>query len=480
MKTIYSLILSTFLFASPLFSADPMRIMVSRFSNTGSSNDWIAAGIEDSVINDLKKIKDVVVTSSDARQRALKEMAFHLSGLVDEAQQVKIGEIVGANVILTGNFTVVDDKIRVTARLVNVEKQDVLSSAKIDGEVSKIFDVQDRVVIEILNSMNAEKKSLFAPVTVGEEEKSGFTGKQNLSLPAYQLYAKALNVAYSDMPRALDYFNQAIAQDPNYVEAYMRAAALCAQMSQFDQAEKMLASALKILQAKKAEKSANMSYFYLVAGSLRLQQYKFQDAEKNLRLSMQLQDQLKLKKTVSYLSTSGNLASALMSMGKLAEAKAQLDVSKALLSELKLDKSVDAVAVNVSLGNLNYMGRKYDAALGYYEEAERIAKSIHYEKTKFMADTLGNKGEVLYIMKDLAKAMDCKQRGYAILKEIGQDRTELASYLLQGIGSLHVEAGKKAEAISAYELCQEIRRELKLQETQYYKAVANALKVLKK
>ncbi|MBL8994749.1 MAG: tetratricopeptide repeat protein [Spirochaetia bacterium] len=480
MKTRSLCFLAIFLAAAPLFSADEMRIMVSRFSNAGPSNDWMAAGIEDSVINDLKKIKSLTVISSDSRAKALKELTFQLSGLVDEAKQVKVGEIVGANVVLSGAFTVVDDKIRVTARMVNVEKQDILSSAKIDGEVKKIFDVQDRIVIEILDSMSAEKKALFTPVTIGDEEKAGFVGKQNLSLPAFELYAKGLNVERTDQAAAIEYFTKAIAQDPGYVEALLKAASVSAQISQFDKADKFMADALKALQAKKADKTDKMAKYYLVHGSVRMSQYKFQDAEKSLKMAMQILEQLKLKRSPSYESCLLGLGNIYVMQNKVGEAQKKLEEAKALIAELKLDKGLDQIVVLVGLGGMNWMAKKYDTALGYYEEAERLAKAIRYEKTKYFADVLGNKGEAFYSMKDLAKALDCKQRGLAILKEIGQERTELAAYLLQGVGSLKYETGKKAEAIEAYEQCQEIRRELHLENTDYYKAVANALKVLKR
>lgn len=100
--------------AIPL-SAKNMTILVHPFQNTGDKKfSWVSAGMTASTISDLGKIQEITVISESDRVKAYKEIEFAQTGLtaVDD-NAVKVGEMLGANFIFTGNYLVVGNRIRV-------------------------------------------------------------------------------------------------------------------------------------------------------------------------------------------------------------------------------------------------------------------------------------------------------------------------------------------------------------------------------
>ena len=75
--------LSFFLFTTPC-PAKQMNVLVHPFENTGDKEySWISAGMTDTVITDLTRIKDISVVSNQDRKKALEEMKFIFSSLAE-------------------------------------------------------------------------------------------------------------------------------------------------------------------------------------------------------------------------------------------------------------------------------------------------------------------------------------------------------------------------------------------------------------
>jgi adenylate cyclase len=226
MKKLFFLMTFTFmlfLFTTPC-PAKQMNILVHPFENTGDKEySWISAGMTDSVIADLTRISNISVVSNQDRKNALEEMKFILSGLVEEDRMIKLGKLTGANVIFTGSYLVSGSRIRVYARLVNVESGKVENSTKIDGTLSGIFDLQDKVVFTLM--VETEKITIadIKPVKITEQDKKKIEEKPKPSVTAYEWYAKGLDVQDSNPNEALVNFKKALDIDPNYTDALMQA-----------------------------------------------------------------------------------------------------------------------------------------------------------------------------------------------------------------------------------------------------------------
>ena len=81
----------------PVYPSDAgkkMNILVYPFKyEGGKENSWIAAGLTDTVITDLHNIAGISVFSDDDRRKAVKEMEMGMTGLLDDSDKVKIGNV---------------------------------------------------------------------------------------------------------------------------------------------------------------------------------------------------------------------------------------------------------------------------------------------------------------------------------------------------------------------------------------------------
>jgi TolB-like protein len=213
-----------FIFFTTSSFAKPMNILVHPFENTGNkAYSWISAGMTDTVIADLARIKNISVVSNTDRKKILEEMKFIFSGLAEEDKMIKLGKLTGANVIFTGSYLVSGERIRVHARLVNVETGKIESTAKIDGTLGGIFELQDKVVFNLMGETEKIQIADVKPVRLTSEDKKTIEEKPKPKSSAYEWYAKGLEIQDTNPREALANFKKAIAIDPGYTAALMGA-----------------------------------------------------------------------------------------------------------------------------------------------------------------------------------------------------------------------------------------------------------------
>jgi TolB-like protein len=216
----FTVILFIFLFTNPC-PAKQMTILVHPFENTGNKDySWMSAGMTDTVITDLTHIQDISVVSNQDRKKALEEMKFAFSGLAEEDKMIKLGKLTGANVIFAGSYLVSGNRIRVHARLVNVETGKIESSTKIDGTIDGIFDLQDKVVFALMGETEKITIADIKPINLTEQDKKKIEEKPKPKSTAYEWYAKGLEVEDTNPKEALANFKKALDIDPNYTAPF--------------------------------------------------------------------------------------------------------------------------------------------------------------------------------------------------------------------------------------------------------------------
>jgi adenylate cyclase len=180
-------------------------IAVLPFDNmSGDQNqEYIADGITEYLITNLSKMPDVFVIA--------KESSFHYKGKSIIVKQVS--EELGVRYVLEGSIQKSGDRIRVTAQLIDALKGHHLWAEKYDREMKELFALQDDIVLNILQSLQVQITSF--PETFG-------AGTKNIE--AYLKILKGVKHVYKytkeDFITAKKLYNEAIALDPEYAEAY--------------------------------------------------------------------------------------------------------------------------------------------------------------------------------------------------------------------------------------------------------------------
>ena len=122
------------------------------------TDDWIGAGIAETVTADLGRIDTVSVIGREAFVDAAHQQGTDLSPGspdADEGVARRVGRGLGVAWLVSGGYQRLGDQLRITARIVDVETGAVTTTVKVDGGADEIFALQDRIVVELSEGFEA-------------------------------------------------------------------------------------------------------------------------------------------------------------------------------------------------------------------------------------------------------------------------------------------------------------------------------------
>ncbi len=195
----------------PAFSKN---IAVIPFQNiTGDKEkNWIGAGFSETLTTKLVKVSEITVLERENLSKILDEIKFQYTGAVDEKTAVKMGKLYGADVLVFGAFQVIGEKLKITARFVDVETRKVIDTAEANGNISDIFKLQDEIAFNLMDSLK---------IVLAEKEKEEIKINPTDNLTAYQWFSKGYEAGSLKLyDKAIEYFTKAIHINPKSAAAY--------------------------------------------------------------------------------------------------------------------------------------------------------------------------------------------------------------------------------------------------------------------
>ena len=400
-----------------------MNILVYPFEVSEKNRfSWIAAGLTDTVISDLSGIRDIYVFSDSDRKKALHEISLGMTGLIKESDIVRVGKVMGATMIFTGSVQTVGTKVRVNAKLINIETTQVEKSVKLDGTVDAVFDLQDRVVVSLMADNGVKDNN---PSLKKDENQKG-ASKKKPEADVYELYAKGLELNETDPRKALEFYLKSLAIDPEYTDALLKTGSLYNDLNEFDKALEYLSRAQEIIEKSSGQNTSEYAGVMNDTGVVYRDMGDHQKALEYYSKSQNIREKLNLAGSVTYAETLSNIG-----------------------------------IVNVDTG-------KYDKALECYLGSQKILESNNFQNSSKYAILLNNIGGVYWSKGDSDMAL----KYYQLSQEI-RDRLELQvtagyAFLMNNIGGVYWKKGDNTKAILYYVKSQEIRDWLGLQNTESY------------
>lgn len=164
-------------------------------------DESLELGMADTLITRLSHIPGVVISPTSAVRRFSK---------LDQ-DPLAAGRELGVETVLDGSIQRSGDRMRVTVRLLRTADGKPLWAAQFDEGVRDLFAVQDRVADGVARSV--------APSLSGREQQL-LAKKPTGDLAAYELYLKGSYWKDRDGPRAREFFERAIANDPKFAAAW--------------------------------------------------------------------------------------------------------------------------------------------------------------------------------------------------------------------------------------------------------------------
>ena len=191
----------------PITEDNRRTIAVLPFVNMSGDpdNEYFSDGISEEILNLLTKLPQLKVasrTSSFYFKR--KEIDIPMV-----AARLHVGTILEGSVRRSGN------RVRITAQLIEVETDSNLWSEAYDRDLENVFAIQDDIASSIVDALK---------VTLNPKQRRAIQCVATGNVQAYDNYLRGRKYFYAwtrrDSLRAIEMYQRAIAQDPEYAVAW--------------------------------------------------------------------------------------------------------------------------------------------------------------------------------------------------------------------------------------------------------------------
>ena len=368
-------------------------------------NAYFCEGVQDEILTRLAKVADLKVISRTSTQ--------HFKSAPENLPQ--IAKQLGVAHILEGSVQKANDQVRVNVQLINALTDAHLWADTYDRKLTDIFAVESEIAKTIAETLQARLTG---------SEKSSIAKTPTVNPEAYELYLKGRffwnKRSGADLRKAIDYFERAIAKDPNYALAYVGLAdshlllSSYASVSPRESLPPAKAALKKALSLDDSLAEAHASSGLLATLELDLQ-----------RAIDELQRAIKLKP--NYATAHHRLSLGFTTLGQFDPA----------ILEAKRAVELDPLSliINADYGWVYFNGHRYDEA-----EAQ-VRKTLEIDPNFFLAHyylgaVLQFKGHVAQAVPEFQKAFDLNGdpysramlgQGYARNGQPGEARKVLAS-----------------------------------------------------
>src|SRR5437867_9031479 len=186
-------------------------IAVLPFENLSGNpeNAYFTDGIQEEILMRLAKIADLKVVSRTSTVRYKRSPG----SLRESAMQL------GVTNVLEGSVQRTADRVHVNVQLINAASDTHLWAEAYDRKLTDIFAVESEIAKTIADTLQAKLTG---------SEQHAIAARPTGNTEAHQLYLKGRffwnKRTGNDLKKSIDYFQQAIAADPNYALAYAGAA----------------------------------------------------------------------------------------------------------------------------------------------------------------------------------------------------------------------------------------------------------------
>ena len=332
-------------------------------------NAFFAEGVQDEILTRLAKVADLKVIARTSTQK----FKSAPTDLREVAKQLDVANI------LEGSVQKVNDQVRVNVQLINALTNAHLWAEIYDRKLSDIFAVQSDIAKTVADTLQAKLTG---------SEKQMIAAQSTNDTAAYELYHKGRALwerrSGDNIPKAIAFFEQAIARDPNYALAYAGLSNADILLPFFAGADRREAySKAKEAALKALRLDPNLAEAHLALGKvLFFSEIDLAGAMREYKRAIELKP---------------NDATAHHWFGN--DTLSALGRSEEAIAEVRRAVELDPLSpvINADLGTTFFYAHRYD------DSARQLRKTLEIDPTFFYAHF--NLGIVLQVTGDLAGAI---------------------------------------------------------------------------
>jgi DNA-binding winged helix-turn-helix (wHTH) protein/TolB-like protein/Flp pilus assembly protein TadD len=191
--------------AKPPVVPRSMAVLPFKRLSPQAGDEYLGVGLCDVLITKLSTLHQLVVRPTSA------VLKYEAPG----TDTVAAGRELRTEAVLEGSLQRDADRLRVTVRLVNVADGVTIWAETFDERLGDVFKVQDAIAGNVVRAL---------AVTLGQGDREQLSRRYTSNTEAYQLYMKGryfwAKRTEANTRKSIEYFERAIALDPEYALAY--------------------------------------------------------------------------------------------------------------------------------------------------------------------------------------------------------------------------------------------------------------------
>ena len=329
-----------FAFTKADSSNAPATVAVLPFKplDSESRDESLELGMAATLITRLSNLRNVVVRPIGSSRK-----------FTDPAQDpIKAGQELQTEAVLDGSIQKVGDRIRVTARLIDVRSGATLWSEHFDDRFTDIFRVQDSI---------AQRITTVLALKLTRQEQEQLAKHMTENPEAYELYLHGQFYWHRRgrdwIQQSLNAYKLALEKDPNFALAHIGVADAYIMLSghrRISTQEAETNAAPSIMRALEIDNTLAQAHNALA--ELQYQyRYDWRGAEDEFKIAIDLNPNIAwIRQAYGWF---------LMSEGRFDEANIQMELAR------QLDPS--SLTLAMARGRLYYFSRQYDKAIQHYQ-----------------------------------------------------------------------------------------------------------------
>ncbi len=319
-------------------------VAIMPFANTsGDPNmEYLSDGISESLFNSLSQMRGVNVIEQNS--------PFKYQG--KETEFEKNARDLGVQFVLRGQISQSADHLQITAEFVDVRNNTQIWSAQFNRKPADISDIEAEISRQIADRLELH---------LSGAEKARLVTKTKPNPQAYELLLKGRfyqsKSSFETSKKAIEYYDQALAVDPNYAQGYaaLANAYLYIGSNGFQTPNEVMPKA-KAAAERALELDESLAEVNLAMAGIKRIARDWSGAEREYKRAIELNPNL--------AATHFSYAFFLSMMGQHERAIAEIKKSREL-NPLKPQ-------INSDIAYILYFARQYDAALAQYEIAQEL------------------------------------------------------------------------------------------------------------
>ena len=339
-----------------------------------STQEYFADGMAEELANALGKVPGLRV--------AARTSSFAFKGR-QNLDVREVGDKLGVAVVLLGSVRRAGEQMRVSVQLIDARQRVELWSERYDRPVKDAFAVQDSITQAIVSQL---------ALTLGGAELAAARAGRTNNPEAHDLYLQGRALVYTgteqSLRRAIDYFRNALAKDPDYAQAYLGIAMVYAGLADAYMPSAIAYDSARMAAEEALKRDSQAGEGHLVLGyASYATNWDWGQADRKFQLGATL---------------SPNSADVALLYGNILCQSGRIDAGLA-----QLDRAIELDRLSAYGSGFRewclYLGRRYDAVIAQHARTAAVSPTFIYVDT-FLGAAYREQGRYQEALAEYARA----------------------------------------------------------------------------